>query len=295
MKISLDTIRSRSSVRSYDGSPLKAADEAAIRAAFAEAQGAPFGHRSRMALIGPGLAGGRKVGTYGVVTGAPAFIAGVVERGSLACADFGYVLEGVVLRATELGLGTCWLGGIFDRGAIARALGAERGEFVPACSPVGAPAEKMSLQDRIIRGSARSTSRLEARELFFAAEPAAGPGSGRGLAAAPAWAPLGEAGPWAEVLEAVRRAPSASNKQPWRILAEREGPRDIRALHLFMQEDRVFNNALGEVKLQELDMGIAMRHVEAVASSLGLPGSWRVLPAPPAAVAPRRYLSTWTW
>jgi hypothetical protein len=47
------------------------------------------------------------------------------------------------------------------------------------------------------------------------------------------------------------------------------------------------------VKLQELDMGIAMRHVEVAASSLGQKGSWTRLKADPLDLEePMRYIST---
>jgi nitroreductase len=72
-----------------------------------------------------------------MIVGPRAFIAGVVAKRPFACVDFGYCMEGIVLRATELGLGTCWIGGAFGRGAIAKALGATKDEFVPATSPVG--------------------------------------------------------------------------------------------------------------------------------------------------------------
>ena len=38
--------------------------------------------------------------------------------------DFGYVFEWLILRATDLGLATCWLGGTFKRGAFGQAVGA---------------------------------------------------------------------------------------------------------------------------------------------------------------------------
>ncbi len=46
-----------------------------------------------------------------------------------------------------------------------------------------------------------------------------------------------------------------------------------------MDEDRLYNHSLGEVHLQNLDIGIGMRHFAEAARCLGLPGRWEPLPA----------------
>jgi nitroreductase len=286
MRLTMDSIRKRSSIRTYDGNGLCPEEAASIRASFAEAAPGPFGSSPRFLLasrdeLEEGEAGAKgrvKIGTYGMIVGPRAFIAGVTAKGPLSCVDFGYCLEGIILRATELGLGTCWIGGAFGRGAIARALSATAEEFVPATTPIGHAAERRSLQDRIVRRSANATSRKDPSELFFSA------------GASGEMGPLGDAGRWALVLEAVRIGPSASNKQPWRLILDR---RDGEKLHLVMHEDEGYNNLLGEVKLQELDMGIAMRHVEVAAGESGLSGSWKRLDQPPLSLkAPDRYIAT---
>jgi nitroreductase len=284
MELSLEAIKKRVSVRSYDGASLVAKDAKAIEASFSEAVPGPFGRAPRFALVSredSGIGKSAKIGTYGVIAGAPAFVVGAVAKGEFACVDFGYALEGIILRATELGLGTCWIGGVFDRGAILRILGAGKGEFAPAISPLGRAADGRSVRDQLIRRSAGSDGRKPSSELFFAAD------SGG------EWTALEDQGDWSPVLEAVRLGPSASNKQPWRlILDRREGGKG--RLHLVMQEDRLYNNMLGAVKLQELDMGIAMRHVEVAARDAGLAGSWRRLEAAPVAVVgSQRYVASW--
>jgi Nitroreductase family. len=289
MRISMDAIRSRVSTRSYDGS-LPTPEEAGIlRDAFVEAVPGPFGASPRFILAsrdeveeaeaGEGRPRGRvRVGTYGMIMGPRAFIAGVVEKRPFACVDFGYGLEGIVLKATELGLKTCWIGGIFSRGAIAKALGAGKDEIVPATTPVGRAAPRPSLQDRIVTGGAQARTRKAPGELFFAA---AEDGRLEGLP---------ELGRWKDAFEAVRLGPSASNKQPWRLVLDRRGGE---AVHLVLCEDKRYNNMLGDVKLQELDMGIAMRHLEVAAAELGLPGSWRRLEAEPLVLEqPMRYIAT---
>jgi nitroreductase len=290
MKLTMDAIRKRISIRTYDGKPLSADEEKAMRASFAEAVPGPFGAVPRFMLAsrdeleggeGEGAKGRVKIGTYGMIKGPRAFIAGVAPKKPFACVDFGYCLEGIVLRATELGLGTCWLGGAFGRGAIAKALSAAPNEFVPATTPIGHAAERRSFQERIVRRGSGATSRKDPVELFFAAG-----ADGR-------LEPLGDAGRWSEVLEAVRVGPSASNKQPWRLVVDRRGGKE--SLHLLMHEDERYNNMLGNVKLQELDMGIAMRHAEVAAESFGIRGSWKRLETEPLVLEkPRRYISTFS-
>jgi nitroreductase len=292
MQLSLGSIEKRISVRSYDGSPIGEEEAVAIRTAFDECAPGPFGGRPRFVLLGQGEAGlggesraggadgaggGAKIGSYGFIKAAPAFIVGAIADGPFANEDFGYCLEGVVLRATELGLGTCWLGGSFSRGKAAAAVALGAGEIMPCVSPVGRAAERRSLIDRVVRSSAKGDNRKPAAELFF-------DGDFR--------TPLGAAGNYGQVLEAVRRAPSASNKQPWRIL--RAGTTGDRVFHLYLAEDRIYNSALGAVKMQDVDMGIAMRHFEVAARSLGLPGSWRRLDADPLqGNSPFGYIATW--
>jgi nitroreductase len=294
MNLSMDAIRARTSVRTYDGESISPSERNALQASFAEAVPGPFGATPRFIIAsrdeiedeasrgpaadGAPVKGGIRIGTYGMIIGPRNFIAGVVARRPYACVDFGYCLEGIVLRATELGLGTCWIGGAFGRGAIARALGASKDEFVPATTPVGRAAPRPSIQERIVRGSAKARTRKDGSELFFEATKSG------------ALEPLRGAGAWTEILEAVRMGPSASNKQPWRLVLDK---RAGEALHLVMHEDQRYNNMLGEVKLQELDMGIAMRHVEVAASALGIKGAWSRLDVDPISLEePDRYIAT---
>jgi len=289
MEIGMDAIMSRTSVRTYNGAPLTDEERGILRIAFVEAVPGPFGATPRFLLAASGdiedeashatsVKGGIRIGTYGMIVGPPAFIAGVVAKRPFACIDFGYCLEGIVLRATELGLGTCWIGGAFSRSAIARSLGAGKDEFVPATTPVGRSAKKPTLQERIVRGSARARTRKPHSALFFEA------GDGGALV------PIMSVGKWETVLEAVRIGPSASNKQSWRLVLDR---RNGDALHLVLYEDQAYNNMLGLVKLQELDMGIAMRHVEVSAHASAIPGQWKRLdPDPVKLELPCKYIAT---
>ena len=71
------------------------------------------------------------LGTYGFIRGASAFIVGAAAPGEGWLEDYGYAMEELVLLATDLGLGTCWLGGSFTRSSFSRAIGAGPGSGCP--------------------------------------------------------------------------------------------------------------------------------------------------------------------
>jgi nitroreductase len=280
MKTTLETLMERRSVRSYSGEALSAAHVALLEQAMAEEAGrTPFGNQPRFMLAGTGLfrsdRGGAagvesgagndlvsfRIGTYGVIKNPPSFIVGAVAAGPGAMLDYGYALEGIVLAATAAGLGTCWLGGTFDRGAVKDLLDLKDYEIIPAITPIGVPAGKRSLTERTMRFLAGSDTRKPWDQLFFDGQP------GKPMDKA-------SAGEWAPVLEAVRRGSSASNKQPWRVL--REGPDRF---SLLFAEDKAYNKALG-IPIQELDLGIAMKHFELAAQACGLPGAWSTAKLP---------------
>lgn len=252
----IETIRQRISCRTYDGRVPDEETKGRLRAFFRENTRGPFGNPLRFELIDlteAERAGLKSLGTYGVIKGAGLFIAGAVTRGARAMEDFGFGMERNILFATTLGLGTCWLGGTLNRAGFARKIGLRPGELMPAISPVGYPAGKRSLTDRAFRFMAKSDKRKSWQELFFDGRPDT---------------PLSRelAGPLGEVLEAVRIGPSASNRQPWRIV------RDSAAFHFFIARTPGYDKMTGEVKLQEVDMGIALCHFEIAARETGIPG-----------------------
>jgi hypothetical protein len=168
-------------------------------------------------------------------------------------------MELLVLYATELGLGTCWLGGSFTRSRFSRKINLKKGEILPAVVSFGYPAE--ASRDHTIRRLVGSERRLPREMLFFDY---------------PSGMPLSteKAGVYAEPLEMVRLAPSASNHQPWRIMKEND------SFHFYLNRNRKYNpgsplnRLLGIVDLPRVDMGIAMCHFELTSMMLGMRGRW---------------------
>jgi nitroreductase len=278
-----EVIRARSSSRSFDGRPLAPDDRGRLEAFLATLGPGPFGGRARLALVETSAqdrAELRKLGTYGAIKGSRTFLAGAVRRGPMDMEDYGYVFERAVLFATELGLGTCWLGASFRRSGFARAINLAEDEILPAVSPLGYAASRRTAVDAATRFFARSKKRKPWEELFFDGDFAT-------TLSAEA------AGPYAEPLEMVRLGPSASNRQPWRLV--REG---AAIFHLFISRSAVYSNIVVKSPggdLQRLDMGIACCHFELTARELGPAGRWEVLEPPPRLALPARttYVATW--
>jgi nitroreductase len=265
-----DLIEKRYSCRTYASTPIAAEARRDLETFLAAHSTGPFGSTVRLALIAAteedhqALKG---LGTYGFIRNPMAFIVGAMDAspaGNLE--DVGWVLEQIVLYATALGLGTVWLGGTFTKSRFSQLVDLRAVESVPAVIATGYPADNTSTVDRLIRRGASANQRLPWQQLFFEA-----PSGGRTNGAFDK--PLSEdaAGRYAEVLEMVRKAPSASNKQPWRIVRDRE------CWHLYLQRTRGYaarNALLGVADMQRIDMGIAMCHWELMAAELGLGGRW---------------------
>jgi nitroreductase len=62
--------------------------------------------------------------------------------------DMGIAMEHLMLAATELGLGTCWIGGQFDEPTVKRVLNIPEGLRVVALTPLGYPDEKPEAKPR---------------------------------------------------------------------------------------------------------------------------------------------------
>jgi hypothetical protein len=71
----------------------------------------------------------------------------------------------------------------------------------------------------------------------------------------------------------VRIAPSASNKQPWRMLKDK----NTKLFHLFLQRTKNYPKMPFGIDMQTLDMGIAMCHFELTCRELAIEGYWQKL------------------
>jgi nitroreductase len=265
--LTIETIKKRVSCRTYKSDPMKESDQQKLRDFLLTNVRGPFENRVRFALID--LSGKERdeiktLGTYGFIKGAGMFIVGAVAKGNWAMEDYGYCMEKNILAATHLGLGTCWLGGTFNRSASALKINKRDDEVVPAITPVGYPRERKSMMDAAVRFFAKSNTRKAWEELFF-------------LGDTKSFLPRNIAGGYALPLECVRIGPSASNRQPWRCVKERD--KDI--FHFYISRTPGYGGIYPDVSLQDIDMGIAMCHFGVALQEMNLKGSWQNLQMAP--------------
>ncbi len=80
--------------------------------------------------------------------------------------DTAIAMEHLVLAATALGLGTCWIGG-FDEKIVRTLLGVPEPIRVVAYTPLGYPAEREGVMGRVTKIVARSHSRKPLEKIVF--------------------------------------------------------------------------------------------------------------------------------
>lgn len=249
----VETIQKRHSVRTYKKKSLLPQDRQRLKECMARLDN-PFGVPVHLYLIDKAMGeGSEKLGTYGVIKGASAFLGVSVPNTPLAALAAGYEFENLILCATHMGLGTVWLAATFSRERFAAAMGVPKDELFPAISPVGYPAETRSLSETLMRKAMRSSARKPWEELFFQAD---------------FKTPLTreQAGNYATALEMVRLAPSATNAQPWRVRREGE------YFHFYT----TFKPGLSQEEqyIKQVDVGIALAHFHQTALEQDLEGSF---------------------
>ncbi len=296
-----EVVDRRFSTRNYHRRPIAAGTRRRLSDFVAARTAGPLGSQARFELLAA-TPDDRRVlwglGTRGTIKNATGFVVGAVKTAPHDLEDYGYLLEEIVLCATRLGLGTCWLGETLRRRAFTRRFGGLRaGEIMPAVVATGYGSEDGTARVRLRKEDDR---RLPAEELFFDGR------YGEPL-------PAARAGRYAAALEAVRMGPSVRNAQPWRLVRSADGrprddaadaPRDDAAdarpdWHFCLQ--RVYGSGKGDIvtkafgipDLQRVSLGIAMCHFELVARETGLDGSWVVDDAGLDLPEGAEYTATW--
>ena len=272
-----EIIKKRFSCRTYADQPIEETTLQKLKEIMNSLPAGPFGGKPRLTLISADASSPqewKQLGTYGVIKNARLFVVGAIKDAANAMEDYGYCKELLILRATEMGLGTCWLGGTFSSSSFAGAINLQKGETLPTVSPIGYPAQRKSFAEKMMRGVAGADKREPWSTLFFADNFST---------------PLTQtqAAIYAEALENIRIAPSASNKQPWRVLCDTK--RNV--FHFYIE--RAFSYKLmGMVSLQDIDLGIAMSHFALTLQESGIKGKWLVDSTAPIKKAPD-YIISW--
>ena len=218
-----DAIYARSSVRRYAGAPDK---EQLARLGALCRKLSWQGVTIRM-FKGPGLKSGIKgTDVYAVI----------VAKNGTPMEMEGFMGEALVLEATAMGLGTCWLGAFFYPDVVSRNVNLQNDESIHCVIAIG-------------KVDALPKPQPKRKEL----EKVCGMSEGQ----------LAELGAWQkEAVLAARVAPSAINMQPWRIVADKTSVSILETTVLYK-------------KYAPLDRGICMLHAAVGAHHAGREAIWK--------------------
>ena len=267
----LELVRTRRSVRTFNGAmpDAKVLDELK---AFAKELDNPYGIKVRFEFLDRD----EHDLSSPVLTGEKLYVSAVVEKGDHADEAYGYAFEALLMKAHELGLGTVWIGGTMPRDKFEKASNLKENEVMPCMSPLGVTADKMAIKETLMRKGVKADTRKDFEELFFAGD------FGTPMVKEKAM----EAG-LCDALESVRLAPSAVNKQPWRVVI------GDRTAHFYEKHDKGY--VTPDYDLQRIDLGIALYNFEKELTEEGKCPKLEV--ADPEITAPNGtdYIATYRW
>jgi len=217
-----EAIMRRISNRKYTAQPLTDAEIAQLSKAMDQCNRA--GHlRFHLVTNAPEVLS--TVKSYGLFSGVRYFVALVGNANDPDLEEkCGYYGEQLILTATSMGLGTCWVGGTYDRAGCLSLAG--EGEKLVAVIPVGHIPDQPGAKEKLFRATLLRKSKT-AQELSA------------GYEEAPDYFRAG--------MDAVQRAPSARNLQPVCIRCEN----GVISAHLTQQH-----------AFTMVDLGIAKYHFE---------------------------------
>lgn len=239
-----EIIKERVSVRTFDGARSIDNDVIdAIRHSISSVS-VPFEGRYTIDFKKFDLKGPQSPSTYGTISGASWFLLMGIHDDEMSALAAGYAMEDVVLHATELGLGTCWMALTFKGSDFTKDSEMPADEPLRIISPVGYPAGKRKMLESLTRVTLGSSKRRPMSELFSEGE---------------FGTPVSEDNKFFEALSMMRLAPSAKNTQPWRAL---------------VIDNEVWFYYEKKTEASILDLGIGLSHFDLTLKSEGKVGVW---------------------
>ncbi len=247
-----ESVKKRYSVRNYKEQEVELDKSKAIES-FINSLDNPFGKKVNFHYLdNREMKDEEKLGTYGVIKGAMQYIGTTIKLEPMALEALGYELEAVILYLAHLELGTCWLGGTFNRKGFAKAMKIEEDEIFPIITPYGYAATKKHMKEIVMRKMIKADQRKEWNQLFYIND-------------FQTTLTKEKAGELEVPLEMVRLGPSASNKQPWRILIKDN------ACHFYEYKQPGYSDSF-PYDIQRVDMGIAAAHFDFSVKEKGIKG-----------------------
>lgn len=239
-----DIIKERVSVRTFDPDrELGSKEIDTLKQAIALAS-EPFGGKYKIELKEFDLKGPQRPSTYGTISGAKWYLLMGIADGEMSALSAGYAMESVVLKATQIGLGTCWMALTFKGADFMKHSDMPEDEPLRIISPVGYPASGRRMIESLTRVTLGS-SRRKPMDYLFSEDQFGNP--------------VAETNRFYEALAMMRLAPSAKNAQPWRALVD---------------GDTVWFYYEKKSEASVLDLGIGLCHFDLTLQASGMSGQW---------------------
>jgi len=160
--------------------------------------------------------------SYGMFSGVTNYITVAGPESDNLFVKLGYFGEQIVLEATRLGLGTCWVGGTFDRDSVQ----VPHGGTMYGVIVIGETKKQLTIKESLIKTITKRKSK-SIEEMTT------------GSQSAPQW--------FTDGMKCVQKAPSAANAQP---------------VTFNYRDGTVTASVAGKKKREYIDLGIAMYHFE---------------------------------
>jgi hypothetical protein len=209
---------------------------------------------------------------YGMIHGHNTYLLGTSKSSLYSRVNYGYLMEKIILKATEMKISTCWIG-IFDH-TYFKEVPVKEGYEIPGIVIIGYPGDQQTNQERFIRRSLSSATRDNWDKLFFSYN---------------SKFPINQDLPreFYDSLEMVRLAPSSGNTQPWRIYFDNTS----NEFHFFK---KTINKRYESRGLHDIDLGIALCHFELTSFRNGISGRWLKLENEyVSSIDDLQYIKTW--
>lgn len=249
---SIETIKKRKSCRTFNHIALKLADKKDLESYISENRKFIGDEIINLSIIEKNSENKEMKLDYGMIKGHNTYILGASKSSVDSRVNFGYIMEKVVLKATEIGISTCWVG-YFDN-TYFNEIVIENGFEIPSIVIVGYSKDRRTNLDKLLRFTLNSSRRHDWNKLFYNYK---------------SKAPLMPYSlqKYSDSIEMVRLAPSSGNTQPWRIFFDDT----INEFHFFKKP---INKSYEEKGLHDIDLGIALSHFELTSLNNGLSGDW---------------------
>lgn len=258
----IQAMKERRSVRSFNGKPLSESQMTDLRKAIEDSY-TLFGGDITIRLKSFDIKGDFKPSTYGVIKGVTDFFLMAIGEGEDSDLTAGFQFEQIVLKAWQLGLGTCWIAGTYKGSQFDEREQWPEGESLKIICPVGV-AEKPRMMEKMMRLTIGSNNRKPFSTLFFEDD---------------FKKPLNPENKFGEALQMLRLAPSSTNSQPWRVL---------------MKGDKVMFYYKPKYPITVIDMGIGICHFYETEKFHGFDGTFEKETDAPTAPEDWKYLISYT-